>query len=77
MDTRKYAYIAAAQARGWHFADSCMLRGRRPSDLDMKKMLDSAMEYAKDEAAGSREVFNKKAAISAFRMAFQDHPRVP
>lgn len=70
-------YIAAAQARGWHFADACMQLGKKPTPQKFSAMLNSALEYAKDTAFKNSEAFNKEDATVAFQGAFTDHPRVP
>lgn len=69
-------YYIAAFGRGWHFADSCMLRGKTPTETELQKMQESATEYAQGQATAHYEDFSKKVAEGAFRNAFNDYPNI-
>ena len=77
MSKLRYEFIAAAQARGWHYANALKQLNKATTPEAFQTMLKSAVEYAEDTAKKFGEVFNKKDATQAFEGSFKDHPRIP
>ena len=67
-------FYQAAFDRGWHFADSCMLKCKTPTEKEILNAQEFAVEHAKEIAKGANEHFSEKDAITIFRTAYNGYP---